>query len=99
MSNYEVGYKKPPIHSQFKKGVCPNPKGRGKRLRYDSKNPFQEIWDTTVEITDHGKRKRISKKEYMIRSWVKSATQGNIKSADLILDLYYKNRSKSRRYG
>jgi hypothetical protein len=25
MSDYDVGYGKPPKHSQFKKGVCPNP--------------------------------------------------------------------------
>ena len=24
-------YGRPPIHTRFKKGVCPNPKGRGKR--------------------------------------------------------------------
>jgi hypothetical protein len=31
MSDYDVGYAKPPKHAQFKKGVCPNPHGRGKR--------------------------------------------------------------------
>ena len=29
-SNYEVGYKKPPKHTQFKKGQIANPKGRPK---------------------------------------------------------------------
>jgi hypothetical protein len=27
----DVGYGRSPKHSQFKKGVCPNPRGRGKR--------------------------------------------------------------------
>ena len=27
MSDYDVGYGKPPKHAQFKKGVCPNPMG------------------------------------------------------------------------
>ena len=27
-SDYEVGYKKPPKHTQWEKGQCPNPKGR-----------------------------------------------------------------------
>jgi hypothetical protein len=31
MADYEVGYKKPPRHSQFKKGNRANPHGRGKR--------------------------------------------------------------------
>ena len=31
MGHYDVGYGKPPKHAQFKKGVCPNPHGRGKR--------------------------------------------------------------------
>jgi hypothetical protein len=32
-SDYEAGYGKPPKHSRFKKGVCANPRGRGKRER------------------------------------------------------------------
>ena len=28
--DYEVGYKKPPIHTRFKPGVSGNPKGRPK---------------------------------------------------------------------
>ena len=31
MANYEVGYQKPPRHSQFKAGNRANPQGRGKR--------------------------------------------------------------------
>jgi hypothetical protein len=29
MADYEVGYNKPPRHSQFKPGNCANPHGRG----------------------------------------------------------------------
>ena len=31
MTDYDVGYRKPPKHSQFKKGVSGNPRGRVKR--------------------------------------------------------------------
>ena len=31
MSDYEVGYGKPPKHARFKKGFAANPKGRPKR--------------------------------------------------------------------
>jgi hypothetical protein len=31
MSDYEIGYGKPPKHSQFEKGVRPNLRGRSKR--------------------------------------------------------------------
>lgn len=30
-AEYEIGYKKPPVHTRWKKGQCPNPSGRGKR--------------------------------------------------------------------
>ena len=35
MIEFEIGYKKPPLRTRFKKGVCANPKGRGanKELR------------------------------------------------------------------
>jgi hypothetical protein len=32
-SNYEIGYGKPPKHTQFKKGRSGNPNGRSRGLR------------------------------------------------------------------
>lgn len=45
-NDYEVGYKKPPVHSQFKKGQSGNRKGRPK----GSKNAKQLAHDIANEV-------------------------------------------------
>jgi hypothetical protein len=52
MADYEVGYKKPPRHSQFKPGNRANPHGRGKRkVRTEAgANAFQ-VWKQL--LVDH----------------------------------------------
>ena len=43
MSDYEVGYGKPPKHSRFRKGVCANPRGRGKRRRFEAEEILKAV--------------------------------------------------------
>ena len=43
MGNYKIGYGKPPKHSQFQKGVCPNPHGRGKRRGLEVDEIMNEV--------------------------------------------------------
>jgi hypothetical protein len=39
----QVGYCKPPKEHQFKKGVCPNPGGRGKKKPLQLAEDFQRV--------------------------------------------------------
>ncbi|MGO9303042.1 MAG: DUF5681 domain-containing protein [Candidatus Korobacteraceae bacterium] len=82
---YPVGYKKPPRQTQFKPGQSGNPKGR----RKGSKNfgtVFAEELRTPIEVTEHGKRKRISKRQAIVKQAVNKAVTGDPKATAVVLN-------------
>lgn len=80
----DVGYKRPPSANQFKPGQSGNPKGRPK-----SKLSLLEIIERElnqpVPVSEGGKRKKMSALVLMIKQQIKSAAQGNIRSAAFLL--------------
>jgi hypothetical protein len=83
-SKYPVGYKKPPRHSQFKPGLSGNVKGRPK----GSKNfttVFEEELRAPIEVTENGKRKRISKRQAIVKQTVNRAASGDPKATSILL--------------
>lgn len=57
--DYEVGYKKPPKGSQFKKGQSGNPKGRPKGSR-NVANIYQDLLEEELNVTEGGVQKTIT---------------------------------------
>lgn len=51
MSDDDVGYKKPPKHSQWKSGQSGNPKGRPKKAQHDSLHRIDEVLSEPVTAT------------------------------------------------
>ena len=49
----DVGYGKPPKHSQFKKGICPNPAGRGKRRDLEVGEILDNVLNTNAEFREN----------------------------------------------
>ncbi len=78
--NYDVGYRKPPQDSRFRKGQSGNPKGRPR----ESKN-----WDTLIDkelsarvvVHKDGRRKKISKRQAIATQLVNKAVSGDLRSA------------------
>jgi hypothetical protein len=73
----EVGYRKPPRHTQFRKGVSGNPKGRPKsseNLATVLARALQEI----VVVTANGKRRRMTKLDLAVKQLVDKATAGDM---------------------
>jgi Family of unknown function (DUF5681) len=62
-----VGYGRPPIHSRFKKGECPNLKGRGKREPNEMAGVIHNVLFEEVEYREGYRIRTASKQELLIR--------------------------------
>ena len=79
--NYKVGYGRPPKETQFKPGKSGNPKGRPR----GAKNIDTMLRDTLmekIEITENGKRKRLSKIEVLLKKCLNDALNGDQRAID-----------------
>jgi hypothetical protein len=81
---YEVGYKKPPKHTQWQKGYpSPNPSGRPKRQLTLADFVAQHM-QTRVTVREGGKKKRLTKLELTAIKLVNDAVLGDKASLKLI---------------
>lgn len=82
--DYEVGYKKPPKHSQFQKGKSGNPPGRPPNSLNAKTIALQEL-SARVAVTENGVRKKISKLQIALKQAVNKATSGDLKAIPMVL--------------
>lgn len=91
-SDYTVGYGKPPAESRFKPGQSGNPKGRPKGVKNFSTVMDKEL-ATKVTIKEGEKRKKISKREAMVKQLTNKAAAGDHKSIQVVFDYDQKRES------
>ncbi len=86
MSNadYNVGYRRPPKTTQFKKGESGNPKGRPKGSRSLQTILVEEL-KSSVTIHENGRSKTVKKGEVIVKQMVNKAMAGDHKAAHLVL--------------
>jgi len=82
----EVGYGKPPKHTQFKPGRSGNPKGRPKGTRNLKTDLIEELSER-VAITENGKPLRVSKQRLMVKALTARAVKGDTKAASILISL------------
>ena len=87
MADYEVGYKKPPRHSQFKPGNRANPTGRGKRKWRTEAEIVNEIMTQSVSFREGDKLKRARRIELLIKSFGAAALNGDVSAAEALLKI------------
>jgi len=87
MSDYRVGYGKPPKGTRFKKGKSGNPRGR-------PKGSLNLATDLTAELGEHitvredGRPRKVSKQRALIKSLMAKALQGDVRATASLLALY-----------
>ena len=82
--DYEVGYRKPPRHTQFKPGSDGNRRGRPRQ----SKNIdplFEQHLDRLVTVTRDGRKVRVSIREVVVMNIVKAAANGDARARELVI--------------
>jgi hypothetical protein len=70
--DYKVGYRMPPKHCQFRKGVSGNPSGRRKKAP-DLESLLLRELESKLIITEEGKRKKVRKIDVIIKQFVNKA--------------------------
>jgi Family of unknown function (DUF5681) len=88
LSEYEVGYGKPPKHSRFKKGVCPNPRGRGKGRPFEAAEILKQVLFAEMDYKERGKVRRASRLEIAVRTLAAKAVKGDVASAESLLKMH-----------
>ena len=83
--NYDVGYKKPPMSTQFKKGQSGNKNGRPKGSLNMNTILNKEL-NVAVSVTKQGKKQKAKKKELIITQLTNQAASGDLKAISIILN-------------
>jgi len=93
--DYEVGYGKPPRYAGFKKGQSGNPRGRPP----GSKNLttlLNDALNEPVTITENGRRRKITKREAVIKQLVNKSASADPRSLKILLDLMLNLEARAR---
>jgi Family of unknown function (DUF5681) len=85
MSEYEIGYGKPPKGTRFKNGNNANPKGRPKRKPENIADIINKISNTTTQYQERGRTKKATWTELAFRRRIRLALAGNLRGIEMVL--------------
>jgi len=85
MSDDDVGYGRPPKHSRFKPGNNANPTGRPKRKPAEIADIINDASNGVAEYRERGRTKKATRRELAIKSYVKRALGGDLRSLEAII--------------
>src|SRR6267378_3262008 len=84
--DHEVGYGKPPRHSQFVKGQSGNPRGRPPGAK-NLKTLLNKALNELVIVTENGGRRKISKREAIVTQLVNRSAKADYKAIQILLGM------------
>jgi phosphoenolpyruvate carboxylase len=85
--SYEVGYRRPPKHTQFPKGQSGNPKGRPKGSQ-NLATVLQKVARQRVKVTSNGRPRSMTKLEAAATQLSSQAASGNARAIREFLSLH-----------
>lgn len=80
----DVGYKRPPLHTQFKPGQSGNPRGRSKNVRNFKTDLLDELREQ-IPIRENGRERKISKQRAFIKALVAAAIKGDMRATNALV--------------
>ena len=81
---YAANYRKPPLHTRFKKGQSGNPRGRpAKNLPALLAAALNE----KVTVTENGKRRQVTKREAVIAQLVNKSASAELRATKMLIDM------------
>ena len=78
---YEVGYKQPPKHTQWKKGQCGNPERKRKRSPRGVIALIDEVWQESISIVESGVPRRVTVFEAILSQLMLKELSGDRRAA------------------
>ena len=81
---YAANYRKPPLHTRFKKGQSGNPRGRPKK---NLPALLAAALNEPVYVTTNGKRRKITKREAVIIQLVNESAGANLHATKMLIDM------------
>lgn len=91
--DYEVGYRKPPKHTQFKPGQSGNRSGRPRTRkmvtnRMDMRRSFMKAMEQEVTVVRDGQRTQVVAIHALYDQLLKKALAGDLRSSKLLIETY-----------
>jgi hypothetical protein len=81
---YAANYRKPPLHTRFKKGQSGNPRGRPKKTLPAL---LLAALNEPVFVTIDGKRRKITKREVIVTQMVDNAAGADLRATKMLIDM------------
>jgi hypothetical protein len=92
---YHVGFRKPPLHTRFKKGRSGNPKGRPIGQKNMS-SLITRALNRSVTVTEMGRRKKITKREAIVMQLVNKSASADLAAMRMLLGLLPDNPTENQ---
>src|SRR5260221_6831470 len=86
--DYRVGYRKPPLHSRFRKGQSGNPLGA--RLHRPRDTRLAALLDDALDARMARSRRPVTRREAIVAALVEQSAAGDLRAVKLLLDLVRK---------
>ena len=87
--DYKIGYKKPPTHSQFKKGKSGNPAGRPKG-KINFKTDLAEELAEKIRVREGDKTITVSKQRALVKRLMNGVLQGNPRMTAILINVIHR---------
>jgi hypothetical protein len=84
--NYDVGYRRPPRHSQFRKGGSGNPNGRPRNTK-NLKTDLTEELREKILVRESDRPVKISKQRAIVKTLMAKTLKGDAPAANTLMNL------------